>query len=814
MANKTKTLVIGAGVSGCFNALELADKGYQVILVDLGDEILPLNSSSINQTYRIHVGPHYLKDLETAKHCLLNSIQLTRELSEFIAGGENLTNPLRRGKYFVVEPSLITAEEAEKGFFYLKNVYKELVEKDSKNKVFGEPEDFYKIITKADYPYVADAIDFTNAEGKSVTLRVSLGVETCEPQVDIYKLKAHLQRKIKEHSHIQFINRSKVTHIAYLTNALGYKVTIKKEDGTSQHLDVDAVVNCSWQNIERLDKQIGFHIPDEKKVNRVKASIVVDTPDSMKGMSSFMFITGPFSSISFLTNGKAVITSEKLSNIDFWTAGQDILPFHTQDALKDLSLETEKGRSLAKEILTDAASYLSEDVKNELNKAEIEELRVGYVKYKGKNLYTKNSIYTADSDIHTRRDTGIEEQDLNYFSCPAMKWIFAPPNAKVIGNKMDEHFPIQNDLAELISKVRQQLLPNFVKSKVPITILDSLLHITYRSYLLTQVAPQFFDNHKDPEKVGRLDGAEKKSQVQTQLSNYRKDPTKCVNEVTAKLKCTLLFHNLEERISSQRLKLINLSYSETTVTQRKIHEEIAAERSARSDRVSNVLNLSQEGLNKFSKLEGYVTPKQNSRRSSNEWDTFLGAREKNVILDFAKDLKEVKADPHKLSFISSRKLDKEDKKAIENFFRKICADGSSDLKVAWKNTTNTYELELNTSEHDHKNILLEQVLDSLSQPYVNIRKMEVAESIKRLTSYLIEVSKARCSFFNLFNPNKKTQLAAGMTTLLHYFCDLPTDKVSSHPSIQRASKKLPKNSQILDTSLPPVQITQVAKHGS
>lgn len=59
--------VVGAGWYGLHIALTLKEAGYQVIILDQGDDILSGTSGSFG--IRLHRGPHYPRCSKTRERC-------------------------------------------------------------------------------------------------------------------------------------------------------------------------------------------------------------------------------------------------------------------------------------------------------------------------------------------------------------------------------------------------------------------------------------------------------------------------------------------------------------------------------------------------------------------------------------------------------------------------------------------------------------------------------------------------------------------------------------------------------------------------
>jgi len=464
--------VIGAGLAGTLTALKLANKGYKVLLIDKEGEIIPRTSSSFNESYRLHTGFHYVGDLDTAKQCLLNAIEFAKEFPDCILGGEDVNNPLRRSRYYFMSKSLFPLSEIKNVAKELKTFYAELIAKDSKNKVFGKPEDFFQTLDPKHYEHVSNDIPFYNLKYKE-SIKVQWGIETAESLIDIEKLKNKLTKKIKENKNIHFVPYTEATQISQKADSIGYVVTTK--DKKTFH--TKGIVNCAWQNAEKLNKTVGNYTPDPNRVNRLKASIRVKLPKGFENLQTCLFGVGPFCSFANLGDGTGILTSEKTTNIDSYQAGERFRNKEVNELIQTLDPKQGKGQELAEKILAECASYIPL-----LQDCTIQEIRLGYVKLmETKQTYTTSSLYTKESPIHSRIPDGITINDLLYISGDAMKMINAPHNAIKIANILDKHFETAAVMEGIFALAKKQVNENLPKTTP--TLLNPLLYITNKRIL-------------------------------------------------------------------------------------------------------------------------------------------------------------------------------------------------------------------------------------------------------------------------------------------------------------------------------------------
>jgi uncharacterized protein YaiL (DUF2058 family) len=324
MHEEREVIVLGAGFAGLFTTKELLTRGWKVTLIDAFG-ILNNKSSSYNQSYRMHLGAHYSNNLHTAIRCLHTAIVFVRKYPCILLGSDNPSVPWRRGRYFAIPNSDSDIERIKNFCTQLQLEYERLVKKDPANKVFGEPEDFIKYLEKNDYTYIADPIQIHENDAE-IQKAVLLGIETPESQVNLPLLKKQLKGELKQYQEkgkLKQLLEHTVIDISAQQNSFNYTVIVKDLQGNLIYLTTPSLVNCTWQNIEKLDKKVkGW--TDNQCLLRLKASLVIDLPENLKEINTCIFIEGPHCSLTNLGDGTAVLTYEPVTNVGYYSAGTQL----------------------------------------------------------------------------------------------------------------------------------------------------------------------------------------------------------------------------------------------------------------------------------------------------------------------------------------------------------------------------------------------------------------------------------------------------------------------------------------------------------
>lgn len=307
-----KVTIIGGGAAGCATAWELAEQGLLVDILEYREELL--EGSSDDTPCRLGLGFHYI-DIPTAIKYLQATIGFVKKYPEFIiAGDQPNSHPYRRGRYIVVKDSVFTFSQIQSVYEALKSEYRRLVDEDPSNKVFGDPENFYRFLTLNEYK------DDINPD------IVLAGIETAEQILDWPRFKKFYSQKIKSHPNIKIHNNIEVARITHDQEETGFTIHAQStKDQTPVKFQTNSLVNSAWESIEALSKTAGFS-PSEGviRTNRLKVIIEVTLPPDFESeqhlVNSLFFCFGPHAAFTNVSKGRGYISYEPLTNIGMSTA--------------------------------------------------------------------------------------------------------------------------------------------------------------------------------------------------------------------------------------------------------------------------------------------------------------------------------------------------------------------------------------------------------------------------------------------------------------------------------------------------------------
>ena len=438
-------VVIGAGISGTLTALELA-ANHRILLIESGKEILPDSCTSRNQCFKLHTGLHYFGNIETAKLCLKKAIAFAKEFPDCILGRQNLNASYRRGRHFVMSNSLVKPEEAIKVAIELKELYIQLIASDPKNKVFGDPDRFFKVLSSEEYSYLSKDIPCYDESGSCHKTSVVLGIETAESLVDFNALRMNLRQKVSQCPNITVLPNTKVLDLIPRNETQKYKLSVVDENGFNFLIETSFVVNCAWQNIELIGKKIhSNYLRKEAGVNRIKITTLVQLPEQLHSMHTCLFSTGPYCSITVLANGEAILASERLTNVGYYPIGEE-MPKALEEKVQQITSQKIEGNQFARQILEDCSAYFCPSIQSLMMASKIKEVRVGIVKQVDSiKKYDNTSIYRHDSIVHSRLDTGVCSVIPGYIANASMKMVYALDNAKYIKEIVEHQLQLDNN---------------------------------------------------------------------------------------------------------------------------------------------------------------------------------------------------------------------------------------------------------------------------------------------------------------------------------------------------------------------------------
>lgn len=416
--------VIGAGISGLLAALEAADAGKTVAVFERLPELYK-GASGINPG-RMGLGFHYA-DLETSIQYLEATVAFIRDSEEqgldFRLGSSTRlhgSKPLptdhkqRKGLYMVPTADskpVMAPKELLLHYSRIADHYRDMCKTDPRNKVFGEPEDFYELL---------DFDELQSMHGDKLLgskHRIHAGIRTPEELMDVQGFSEHIVRRVTEHPKIQIMMNTEVSGLDYGQDGLSYVVNVKRGAMTVGY-PVGQVLNASWADTDKLNETLGIPMEDKGRTNRLKLLAKIKLPESLKDAPCMFFAIGPFCMFSNMQDGYGMLTYAPVTN---HINSTDLAL--SQDAQRKMyeGLTKKEIEKFGKLIIDGVTEFIPA-----MKDATIDDVKAGVVKTVGANA----DIHDPNSEIHKRRELGRRELAVGLQEISSMKLLYGPINAK------------------------------------------------------------------------------------------------------------------------------------------------------------------------------------------------------------------------------------------------------------------------------------------------------------------------------------------------------------------------------------------------
>ena len=423
-------IVIGAGAAGLGAALELANHGHKVFLIEKGK--VGCGSSGKNPGRMGH-GFHY-NHPETAKMYLRESIRVQRKYPNYRLGKDlPCDQKIGHGRYFITKNSDNSTETILDTYQKIKDEYIHLIAEDPQNEVFGPPEKFFRILEPTEY------------EGIVNPDIVEIGIETAEYLFDWPTFAHDLKTQILAHTNITLAENTEVLRIdrgELDQERFSLHIRTNNNKATDTILHTNYLVNSTWQNIEKLNDQIGITMIPGSRTNRLKALLIVKLPESLIQANSMLFCMGQHCMFSNLGNGLGMMTFAQVTNME---ASSDLSLSHDANRfLNDGATEEEK-YNIGCEIRAGVAKYIPE-----MAKATIVDVKFGVVQTAG--TLTLSDLSNTHNEFHKRDYDSIREEQIGLISNPCIKLFYFVRNGEVVTRLINEAIIASEKIANWIEE--------------------------------------------------------------------------------------------------------------------------------------------------------------------------------------------------------------------------------------------------------------------------------------------------------------------------------------------------------------------------
>jgi hypothetical protein len=420
--------IIGGGAGGCGTALELAAQGHKITIIEKRKELL--QGTSDRTPCRLGLGFHYI-DPDTAKKYLRATIAVVKKYPGFsVAADKDESHPHRRGRYFIVQDSQFSVPQILAVYQQLREEYARLIQEDESNKVFGDPENFFKILSINEYQ------NDVNCE------KVVLGIETSEQILNWPLFREALIIQLRSNPNITILTDTTFIDVTHHPDDYGYELAIDQSN-TPLRISADCIINAAWENVEPINHRAGFFMQPHSRTNRLKVIVEIKLSENIernKPLNSMFFCFGAHCSLNNIGNGRAFLSYEPKTNIE--SSDSLELPLLSQRLLAGIATREEID-AFGKAILMGAIDYIPL-----LQGAEIIGAKFGIVKTKG-----TVDIYSPNSEFHKRDYSGVDTQQLYWIDNSCMKLMYFLENAKEVSDVLHLHAQISEGINTILTNV-------------------------------------------------------------------------------------------------------------------------------------------------------------------------------------------------------------------------------------------------------------------------------------------------------------------------------------------------------------------------
>lgn len=310
----TTIAIIGAGLTGCSAALELAGRGHDVVLVD--QDARPMSRASLRNEGKIHLGMVYANDA-TATTGLLQlkaALRFRTLLARWLRGGEHGIRTSAPFDYVVAGDSLLGPAKLAEFYGRIEAAYREEIAADPTLDYLGErPERLFAAVPAAEATW-----HFVPGSFQAV-------FRTVERAIDTDDLATRVRAAITATPNIRFRACHEVRGIFGRDDRL---VVEGAAGGGTFAIVANQVVNATWERRLALDRTFGLHAAPGV-LHRLKYRVVARMPAELRGAPSVTMVLGRYGDV-VIRPDDTVYLSWYPAGLQGWT--NDIEPPRSWDA--------------------------------------------------------------------------------------------------------------------------------------------------------------------------------------------------------------------------------------------------------------------------------------------------------------------------------------------------------------------------------------------------------------------------------------------------------------------------------------------------
>ena len=288
--SSSEVCVMGAGLTGSTIALELANAGVKVTLLD--QDPRPMNRASLRNEGKIHLGLVFANDdsFATASLMLDGALSFRAILARLLGGRVDTIGTSTPFTYLVAADSLLSPAELTVRYSAIERLYADKLRARPHQDYLGHrPASLFREVALAD---LSPCIRCDGLIG---------AFQTEELAVDTTELAQAVREAIAASSRIRFLPLHQVDAVER-TDA-GFRITGAHADG-GWEVAAEQVVNASWESRFRIDRTVGIEHA-AGWLHRLKYRVVARVPERLQNGPSVTMVQGPYGDVVIRPNGTA-----------------------------------------------------------------------------------------------------------------------------------------------------------------------------------------------------------------------------------------------------------------------------------------------------------------------------------------------------------------------------------------------------------------------------------------------------------------------------------------------------------------------------
>lgn len=290
------TAILGAGILGTCAALEIADRGGRVVLIDRNAH--PISEASLHNEGKVHIGFTYAADPtpHTVRTLQAGAVRFLDVLARWAPADALARLHSHPFDYAVLDDSQVPADAVERHFAQVEEAWK-LAARGTTRQPVAPDRPFWRPLSPAERAARYDPG------------RVTAAFETAEIAIDPRGLAPLLRQAVAGHPRIEWLGQTRITGIE--PQDRGYCVLADGplaggRGGPVRLGPFPAVVNALWANRPWLDRMVGIDQPGPW-FTRFKAGVRLAAPPPA-GLRSVTAVLGPYGDIVVQPHGATYLS--------------------------------------------------------------------------------------------------------------------------------------------------------------------------------------------------------------------------------------------------------------------------------------------------------------------------------------------------------------------------------------------------------------------------------------------------------------------------------------------------------------------------